>query len=104
MSETARGLIFNKVQGSFVDGWGIRTTIFLKGCPLRCPWCQNPEGLRREVQLWHRQSQCLQCGCCAQACKKGSISMQPCPVIDRTRCDACGACVTACPFHAVKEV
>ena len=96
------GVIFDCKRFAVHDGEGLRTTLFLKGCPLRCPWCQNPEGLRREVQLWHRQSQCLQCGCCAQACKKGSISMQPCPVIDRTRCDACGACVTACPAAAME--
>ena len=98
----ATGTVFDIKQMAIYDGPGIRTTVFLKGCPLRCPWCQNPEGLRREVQLWHRQSQCLQCGCCAQACKKDSISMQPCPVIDRTRCDACGACVTACPAAAME--
>ena len=96
------GVIFDCKRFAVQDGEGLRTTLFLKGCPLRCPWCQNPEGLRREVQLWHRQSQCLQCGCCAQACKKDSISMQPCPVIDRTRCDACGACVTACPAAAME--
>ena len=96
------GVIFDCKRFAVHDGEGLRTTLFLKGCPLRCPWCQNPEGLRREVQLWHRQSQCLQCGCCAQACKKDSISMQPCPVIDRTRCDACGACVTACPAAAME--
>ena len=96
------GVIFDCKRFAVHDGEGLRTTLFLKGCPLRCPWCQNPEGLRREVQLWHRLSQCLQCGCCAQACKKGAISMQPGPVVDRTRCDACGACVTACPAAAME--
>ena len=55
------GVIFDCKRFAVHDGEGLRTTLFLKGCPLRCPWCQNPEGLRREVQLWHRQSQCLQC-------------------------------------------
>ena len=58
MSETARGLIFNKVQGSFVDGWGIRTTIFLKGCPLTCKWCCNPEGQSFAPELKVTYSKC----------------------------------------------
>lgn len=96
------GVIFDCKRFAVHDGEGLRTTLFLKGCPLRCPWCQNPEGLRCEVQLWHRQSQCLQCGCCAQACEKGAIVMQPGPVIDRTCCNACGACVEACPAAAME--
>ena len=62
------GIIFDCKRFAVHDGAGLRSTLFLKGRPLRCPWCQNPEGLRREVQLWHRQSQCLQCGCCTYIC------------------------------------
>ena len=73
MSETA--LIFNRVNGSFVDGWGIRTTIFLKGCPLRCAWCCNPEGQSFAPQLRYLKEHCNGCGRCLPACPAGAISL-----------------------------
>ena len=79
------------------DGEGIRTDIFIAGCPLRCRWCSNPEGfLQEEVIGWHRRK-CIGCGACSAVCPQGiGIEMDP----DRDKCIACGACVRACPEGA----
>ena len=79
------------------DGEGIRTDIFIAGCPLRCRWCSNPEGFsQKEVIGWHRRK-CIGCGACSAACPRGiGIEMDP----DRDKCIACGACVHVCPEGA----
>ena len=97
-----RGLVFD-IQGHSVhDGPGTRTTVFLSGCPLRCDWCCNPEGLFRQPVVVQRLTKCVRCGACAGACPYGAVSLAPDrpPVLDRRRCDACGSfeCVQAC-FH-----
>ena len=101
MSETA--LIFNRVNGSFVDGWGIRTTIFLKGCPLRCAWCCNPEGQSFAPQLRYLREHCNGCGRCLPACPAGAISLaEGRAAVDWSRCDGCGKCVSACWQEALR--
>lgn len=102
-AEALRVPIFNIVNGSFVDGPGIRTTIFLKGCPLRCKWCCNPEGQAFLPQLRHLEAHCLpECGNCIAACPKQAISRQEGKlVIDRGACDNCGACVDSCWYSAL---
>ncbi|MBR1779942.1 MAG: glycyl-radical enzyme activating protein [Oscillospiraceae bacterium] len=101
MSETA--LIFNQVNGSFVDGWGIRTTIFLKGCPLRCKWCCNPEGQGFAPQLRYLEAHCSGCGNCLSACPAGAITLaEGKVVIDRSRCDNCGRCEQVCWQEALR--
>ena len=64
-----QGLIFDIKEFALHDGDGIRTTVFLKGCPLRCIWCHNPEGLSPEPELSIKKSRCKQCGLCLQKCQ-----------------------------------
>lgn len=78
------GIIFDIKEGAVYDGPGLRQTIFLKGCPLRCAWCHNPEGLEPKRQLMTLSNGCLHCGACVEVCT-------------HTACTACGACVAACP-------
>ena len=69
------GVVFDIKRFAVHDGGGIRSTLFLKGCPLRCPWCQNPEGLRREIRIWHHPASCIRCGACVAACPAGALSL-----------------------------
>ena len=68
-----QGMVFDIQRFSTHDGPGIRTTVFLKGCPLRCFWCHNPESLRREPDILFRQSKCMACGRCVAACLQGAM-------------------------------
>jgi pyruvate formate lyase activating enzyme len=96
------GRVFDVQRFSVHDGPGIRTTLFLKGCPLRCAWCQNPEGLEGTVHLWHFENLCASCGTCVKACTRGAISLSADGWrLDRARCDLCGDCLAACPRNAL---
>jgi pyruvate formate lyase activating enzyme len=102
---TAKCILFNVQRFSTEDGPGIRTTVFFKGCPLTCPWCHNPEGLRPEPEVVWQSSICLGCGDCAAACSEQAIRLVDGRVqIDRERCTACGRCVDACPSSALEHV
>jgi pyruvate formate lyase activating enzyme len=93
----SEGIVFNIQRYSIDDGPGIRTTVFLKGCPLRCPWCSNPESQSFAPQLFYRRSSCVVCGACAGACPLGAISLREGGIaVDRGKCVACGACAGAC--------
>lgn len=101
-SETP-GIIFNIQRYSIHDGPGIRTTVFLKGCPLRCAWCSNPESQKDSPEIAHRSTLCIQCGKCIEACPKKAISfLKKKVVINRKRCDNCGKCVEVCVSGAMK--
>ena len=82
----SKGLVFEIKEFAIFDGPGIRITVFLKGCPLRCAWCHNPEGLRAAKELMVSSMGCNHCGACREICPSPGA------------CTACGACVKVCPM------
>lgn len=98
--DEAKGVLFHIIHGSFVDGYGIRTTLFLKGCPLRCQWCCNPEGQLPQPELKLTASLCNGCGNCIEVCPgnavKASTGEEIHIEIDRKRCSNCGECINVC--------
>ncbi|MBR2880695.1 MAG: glycyl-radical enzyme activating protein [Oscillospiraceae bacterium] len=100
MSEIC-GTIFNIQRFSTDDGPGVRTTVFMKGCPLSCTWCANPESQAAHIQIVHRASKCRGCGKCVSVCPEKAISIiaggeKPEVKIDRTLCTNCCRCVEVC--------
>jgi len=99
-----KGLIFNVQRFSLHDGPGIRTTIFFKGCPLRCSWCQNPEGIEPNPQLLCYANRCIGCESCLNVCPEKAISITPRgPEIDYLSCRACFECTAVCPTGALEQ-
>lgn len=97
------GIIFDIQRCSYQDGPGLRTTVFLKGCQLRCAWCHNPESFRREPQLQFIQHLCSGCGRCADTCPAGAHRFADgVHSLDFARCMHCGRCADSCPTHALK--
>lgn len=84
---SATGVVFDIKQLAVFDGPGIRTTVFMKGCPLRCRWCHNPEGLSFQPQLMVSDNGCRHCGKCTAICSHPD------------HCVSCGECIRACPVH-----
>ncbi len=103
MSDSALPVIFHLRRFALDDGPGIRTTVFLKGCPLACIWCHNPESVKVDREIAFYPQLCLRCGDCASVCPTGAIADEP-ERLDRTRCLACGSCADACPATALKSV
>ena len=101
MSNSGHGIIFN-IQGYCIhDGPGIRTSVFLKGCPLRCLWCQNPESHSHDPELLFAEEKCTGCGKCVQVCPEKAIRMHgKASQTDRRLCKSTGLCVDACPNEA----
>ena len=100
-STTLLGRVFNLQRCSVHDGPGIRTTVFLKGCPLSCSWCHNPEGIHGAPDLMINADRCLNCGACSDACSFDEGGAVPAgKPWDRSRCICCGSCVEACPTDA----
>jgi pyruvate formate lyase activating enzyme len=99
------GIIFDIQQYSIHDGPGIRTTVFFKGCPLHCPWCQNPESKLPAPQIWFDRRKCTGCGACVVACPQKVIEIiDNKSKIDISKCTGCGACSTNCPNEARKII
>ena len=100
-----RGTIFDIQRFSLHDGPGIRTTVFLKGCPLRCRWCHNPEGMTARPVLSFQVERCVLCGACAAGCARGAHRVADGRHdLDRGRCMGCGDCVLACCAGALERV
>lgn len=98
---SVKGMIFNIQRYSIHDGPGIRTTVFLKGCPLRCIWCQNPESHLNKPQIFYNSDTCTGCGKCVSVCPKKAVDTQGGKVkTDRAICDGCGTCVDVCPTES----
>jgi len=98
------GLVFNLMRFSLHDGPGIRTTVFLKGCPLHCRWCHNPESQSSKPEILYVGERCILCGDCVLACQHGALDL----TLDRQLlhhpelCQRCGECVEACPVNALQ--
>lgn len=103
-NSSTTGLVLDVLRGSVHDGPGIRTTVFLKGCPLRCLWCHNPESQSREIQLSFNVDRCTFCGACQRVCPHGvHLVADETHQIDRAACLHCGACIEACPTGALEQ-
>ena len=103
-----KAVVYDLQRLSLNDGPGIRTTVFLKGCPLRCVWCHNPESWEREPRLAYTEALCRYCGECERVCPTGAHSFpvsgdgKVAHLLDWSKCVACGKCVDACPYGALE--
>ncbi len=107
MSNTKESVLVGNLQKfSIEDGPGIRTTVFLKGCPLSCKWCHNPELISPEQQLIKSPNNCIGCGYCIKVCPQSAITMNPETgvIIDRVKCDVCMKCAESCYAEALRPV
>ena len=96
------GIIFNIQKFSIHDGPGIRTTIFFKGCPLKCGWCSNPESQLEKIQILYDQKKCIHCQSCINACQHKAIQMiNDKIIIDHQKCTSCLSCVDSCFQNAL---
>lgn len=96
-----QGIVFDIKKYSIHDGPGVRTTIFLKGCPLSCWWCHNPESQSTLPEIIFRPARCIGCGECVKACPKEAISATAKGLkTDLFLCDRCGICADVCPAEA----
>lgn len=103
MDSNTKGIIFDIKRFAIHDGGGIRTTLFIKGCPLRCPWCHNPEGRQKDIEPMWFSSLCIECGECARACSQNAVKLDSGKVkINRQKCTLNADCTSACPSNALK--
>lgn len=102
MVNRSEGLVFKIKRFCVHDGPGIRTTIFLKGCPLSCIWCHSPEGISSDISIWYNHNDCIACGSCVTACNNKALQLHENRIImNRSKCKAAGNCVPACPSEAI---
>ncbi|MBN1270690.1 MAG: glycyl-radical enzyme activating protein [Candidatus Aminicenantes bacterium] len=97
------GIIFDIKRYAIHDGPGIRTTVFMKGCPLNCLWCHNPEGKSPEPELIYFPKKCREtCRLCIEACPENALSKNGTVKFDQSRCRRCGTCADACVYEALE--
>jgi len=100
------GTIFKIKRFSIHDGPGIRTAVFMKGCPLQCIWCHSPEGICADITVWHDQSLCIFCSECIKACPENAVELsagpKPLISINRNLCKNSGSCAEVCPSNAMQ--
>ena len=99
-----KGKLFDIQRGSYVDGPGIRTTVFFKGCHLGCGWCHNPEGRSNHTERMWYDTKCIRCLKCAEVCPNQAISYTASTGVvsaDMKLCRLCGRCELICPNDAV---
>lgn len=103
--EVKEGVVFDIKRFAVHDGPGIRTSIFLKGCPLKCAWCHNPEGKYKMISIWYNPNLCIACGSCVEVCPTKSLTLTrdktPEIQINRETCDVNGKCIEVCPSKAL---
>ena len=96
-----KGLISGIKRNSVHDGPGIRTTVFLKGCPLKCIWCHNPESISFSKEIGYYKNKCISCGCCEDVCPIKAVKMDGgFPKTDLSVCSHCFICTESCPSEA----
>jgi pyruvate formate lyase activating enzyme len=99
------GIIFDIKRYAIHDGPGIRTTVFMKGCPLVCPWCHNPEGIEPAPFLAYRQSRCIRCGACVENCPQQALCLETGGVVfSGAPCTLCFTCTEVCPSGAREKI
>ena len=104
----ATGTVFNIQKYSVHDGPGIRTIVFLKGCPLSCKWCSNPESQASHPQVAYNKGRCIGCHRCIKACEHDAITVNEDGTLslDRSKCDVCKTldCAHACPAQGMIKI
>ena len=97
--------VFDIYKGTTHDGPGIRDTVFLKGCPLKCKWCHNPEGIDFENGVWYEKEYCIGCEECVKVCKNKAVTTEEDGVhIDYSACRKCMKCADYCPTKAITKI
>ena len=105
ISDKIRGLLFDIERGAYHDGFGIRTVVYMKGCPLHCMWCANPEGQKSSPEAAFYEERCDGCGRCVEVCPEKALSSTSDKIqLDRDRCSFCSKCVDVCPHEALKII
>lgn len=101
-----KGIVFDIKRYSIHDGEGLRTTVFLKGCPLRCLWCHNPESQQLEPQMVWYENRCISCFSCIDSCEFNAIKVDSNKRIEISEklCSHCGECVKVCPTNAIEMI